>query len=260
MNFGVSSTVTMGKALRVIGYGLVIAISISFASAQTPSSQTPQATFAATSAHVAQPGSPINIKIFRWSTDEERAPLMAALNTPAPPPPPPPVAPAPEPAAPEADAAPAAPDQANAGRAGRAGRAGGRGGRGAAPPPPPKPITPVEALTNAITKAPTIGYIWTDEVTGYSIKYAYRLPLPAGGERIVLATSRVLGGGSMQWKPTEPATEYEFTVIELRLNAKGLGEGKTSLTSKVIVDNDAKTLAIENYTAAPVILQNVKKG
>jgi hypothetical protein len=262
MNFGVSSTMTMGKALRVIGYGLVIAISISFASAQTPSSQTPQATFAATSAHVAQPGSPINIKIFRWSTDEERAPLMAALNTPPPPPPPPPppAAPAPEPPAPEADAAPAAPDQANAGRAGRAGRAGGRGGRGAAPPPPPKPITPVEALTNAITKAPTIGYIWTDEVTGYSIKYAYRLPLPAGGERIVLATSRVLGGGSMQWKPTEPATEYEFTVIELRLNAKGLGEGKTSLTSKVIVDNDAKTLAIENYTAAPVILQNVKKG
>ena len=84
--------------------------------------------------------------------------------------------------------------------------------------------------------------------------------MPAGGERIVLATSRVLGGGSIQWKPTEPATDYQFTVIELRLNAKGLGEGKTSLTSKVIVDNEAKTLAIENYTAAPVILQNVKKG
>jgi len=124
----------------------------------------------------------------------------------------------------------------------------------------PKPITPIEALTTALVKAPTIGYIWTDEATGYSIKYAYRLPLPAGGERIVLATSRALGGGSIQWKPTEPATDYEFTVIELRLNAKGLGEGKTSLTSKVIVDNDAKTLAIENYTAAPVILQNVKKG
>lgn len=252
----------MGNALRVIGYGLIIAISISFASAQTPSSQTPQVTFAATSAHVAQPGSPVSIKLFRWSTDDERAPLIAALNTPPPPPPPPPAAAAPPPAAPEADAAPpAAPDQAN-GRAGRAGRGGrdGRGGRAAAPPPPPKPITPIEALTNAITKAPTIGYIWTDEVTGYSIKYAYRLPLPTGGERIVLATSRALGGGSMQWKPTEPATDYEFTIIELRLNAKGLGEGKTSLTSKVIVDNDAKTLAIENYAGAPVILQNVKKG
>jgi hypothetical protein len=88
------------------------------------------------------------------------------------------------------------------------------------------------------------------------------MPMPSGGERIILATSRALGAQSPQWKPTggEPATDYEFTVIELRLNAKGLGEGKTSLTAKVIVDNEAKTIALENYTAAPVILQNVKKG
>lgn len=249
----------MGNGIRVLGYTLIIAVSVSFASAQTSFTQAPQANFSATSAHVARPGSPVNIRIQRWSTDEERAPLIAALNTPPPPPPapPPPAAPAPAPPPPDGDAAQAAPP---AGRAGRAGRAGGRGGRGDTPPPPPKPITPIEALTTALTKAPTIGYIWTDEVTGYSIKYAYRIPLPAGGERIVLATSRALGGGSIQWKPTEPATDYEFTVIELRLNAKGLGEGKTSLTSKVVIDNEAKTLAIENYTAAPVILQNVKKG
>lgn len=250
----------MGNGLRVLGYGLIVSISVSFASAQTSFTQAPLAIFAATSAHVARPGSPVNIRIQRWSTEEERASLIAALNTPppAPPPPAPPAAPEPPPPAPDGDAAPA-PDRGNAGRAGRAGRGGGRGGRGDTAPPP-KPITPIEALTTAITKAPTIGYIWTDEVTGYSIKYAYRIPLPAGGERVVLATSRVLGGGSIQWKPTEPATDYGFTVIELRLNAKGLGEGKTSLTSKVIVDNEAKTLAIENYTAAPVILQNVKKG
>ena len=248
----------MGNGIRFLGYTLIIAISVSIASAQTSFTQAPQANFAAISAHVARPGSPVTIRIQRWSTDEERAPLIAALNTPPPPPPPPPpAAPAPAPPAPDGDAAQAAPP---AGRAGRAGRAGGRGGRGDTPPPPPKPITPIEALTTALTKAPTIGYIWTDEVTGYSIKYAYRIPLPAGGERIVLATSRALGGGSIQWKPTEPATDYEFTVIELRLNAKGLGEGKTSLTSKVVIDSEAKTLAIENYAAAPVILQNVKKG
>jgi len=262
----------MGYGLRTTGYLLIVAISVSLVSAQTPStpasSQAPQATFAATSAHVAQPGSPVSIRIFRWSTEEERGPLIAALNTPPPPPPapappPPAAAPAPETPPPDADAAPpaAAPDRGNAGRAGRAGRGGGRDGRGGrGEPPPPPPITPIGALTTAITKAPTIGYIWTDEATGYSIKYAYRLPLPAGGERVVLATSRVLGGGSIQWKPSEPTTEYEFTIIELRLNAKGLGEGKTSLTSKVVVDKEAKTLALENYAAAPVILQNVKKG
>lgn len=249
---------TMGNA-RVIGYGLVIAISITFASAQAPSTQTPQATFAATSAHVAQPGSPVNIKIFRWSSDEERAPLMAALNAPPPPPPPsppPPAAPAPPAPAPEGDAA-----AAQAGRAGRAGRAGGRGGRGDTPPPPPKPITPVEALTNAITKAPTIGYIWTDEVTGYSIKYAQRFPLQGGGERIILATSRRLGMYTTAWTPV-PATaakDLAFSLIELRVNAKGTGEGKASLTTGVVVDSEAKTIALENYAGAPVVLQNVKR-
>jgi hypothetical protein len=242
----------MGTLLRI---ALFLAIAIPLAHAQTA-----QVSFAATSAHVAQPGSPVSIKLQRWSTEEERAPIVAALNTPLPPPPPPPAAaPAPAPAADAPEAAAADQGAARAGRAGRAGR-GGRGGRGEAPPPPV--ITPIGALTSAITKAPTIGYIWTDEVTGYSIKYAYRLPQPDGGERIILATSRMLGQGSIQWKPasTDAPTNYEFTVIELRLNAKGLGEGRTSLTTKVVVDKDAKTIALENYSAAPVILQSVKRS
>ena len=78
----------------------------------------------------------------------------------------------------------------------------------------------------------------------------------------MLATNRVLGGQSPQWKPdgTQPPTEYQFTLIELRVNAKGIGEGKTSLTTKVVTDAEAKTIALENYAAAPVILQNVKRS
>ena len=56
-----------------------------------------------------------------------------------------------------------------------------------------------------------------------------------------------------------PLTDYEFTLIEIRLDAKGSGEGKTSLTTKVIVDNEAKTVALDNYAATPAILQNVKR-
>ena len=54
-------------------------------------------------------------------------------------------------------------------------------------------------------------------------------------------------------------------MIEIRLDSKGLGEGKTSLTTKVIVDdindvnNRAKTVALDNYAAAPAILKNVKR-
>jgi hypothetical protein len=98
-------------------------------------------------------------------------------------------------------------------------------------------------------------------VTGYSIKYAYHASLPDGGERIVLATDRRLGAYAAAWRPVAdtPLTDYEFTLIEIRLDARGSGEGKTSLTTKVIVDSDAKTVALEDYAATPAILQNVRR-
>ena len=49
-------------------------------------------------------------------------------------------------------------------------------------------------------------------------------------------------------------------MIEIRFNGKGVGEGKTSLTTKVIVDNEAKTVALENYATAAPILRNVKRS
>src|SRR5215813_6460800 len=63
--------------------------------------------FTAKSANVSEPGVPIKISIFRWSTDAERGTVDAALN------------PAPPPAANQAE-----------GRGGGGGRGGGRGGRG----------------------------------------------------------------------------------------------------------------------------------
>ena len=166
---------------------------------------------------------------------------------------------APDPALAEVDAA------GGGGAGGRGGRGGGRGGRGGrsgdAAAAPAKPPDPIQILNTAIDKAPTVGYIWTNEVVGYSIKYAQRIASPDGSERIVLATDRRLGGVTNAWKPAGSATptDYEFTVIELRINPKGVSEGKTTLTSKVAIDNDAKALVLENYAAVPVILGSVKK-
>jgi len=117
------------------------------------------------------------------------------------------------------------------------------------------------ALTAAIGKAPTLGYIWTNDITGYSIKYARQVSLPDGGARIILATDRRLGAYTAAWTPATatPVTDYEFTLIEIRLNAKGSGEGKTSLMTKVIVDQEAKTIALDDYAAAPAMLQHVKR-
>ena len=172
---------------------------------------------------------PMTIELFRWSTDVERAPLMAALAAPPPAP---------------AGAAPAA-------AAGRAGRAAGRGGRAAAPPP-----SPLERLTTAIKAAPTVGFIWSDGPTGYSIKYAWRSATPNTAERVVLVTDRRLGANDTSWpSPVAAAANAEFTVVEMRIDGKGVGEAKSSLTSPVVVDAAANTLAIDKYTDAPVLLK-----
>jgi hypothetical protein len=210
--------------------------------------------FTAKSANVTESGTPVRINLLRWSTDAERNSLVAAMNPTAPP------------AAERGGRGrgldpndPALADVVGAGAAAPAAR-GGRGGRGRgdAPAAPPSPIA---SLTAAIGKAPTLGYIWTNEVVGYSIKYAYRMSLPDGGERIILATDRRLGGASLSWKLTAASTptDYDFTIFEIRLDSKGVGEGKTSLTTKVVVDNDAKSLAIENYAGTPAVLAGVKR-
>jgi hypothetical protein len=108
----------------------------------------------------------------------------------------------------------------------------------------------------------TVGYLWTSASAGYSIRYAYRIPGSDGGQRIILLTDRKLGAWSPEaWKPTAAATPdpNSFSVIELRVNRAGQGEGKTSLTTKVTFESATKSIALENYAAQPVILKGVAK-
>ena len=93
-------------------------------------------------------------------------------------------------------------------------------------------------------------------MTGYSIKYAWHAPAAAGRERIVLVTERRLGAHAPDWTPFPLVTpDAEFTVVELRVDAKGVGEGKASLTTNVGLDAQAQTLALDGYAAAPPLLK-----
>ena len=179
-------------------------------------------------------GSSLEITLFRWPTDAERAPLLAALST--------------------------TPLPAPTGRAAGPGGRGGRGGRGATPPAP----SPMARLEAAVKAAPTCGYIWGEGVTGYSIKYAWRAPSADGADRIVLVTDRRIGahapastlapGAPASTAPGDPV-ERDFTVIEMRLDGKGSGEAKSSLGTRVVVDGAAKTLALDDYASAPALLK-----
>lgn len=126
---------------------------------------------------------------------------------------------------------------------------------------PAAAVTPESSLLAALEKGPIVGHLWSSEVAGYALRYAARVPGPDGGERIVLITDRRLGVYNDLWKPvgSDAATNYPFSVIELRLNSKGEGEGKVSLTGKVTLDSAASTIALENYNALPVVFRNVSR-
>jgi hypothetical protein len=213
--------------------GIVFAGALALA--QTPASG-PVLRLTATTANVSGAPDSIRIDVLRWSTDAERDQLMAAWNMTAP----------------------------AGGRAGRGGRGGGgrggggRGGRGGEEVA--APATPESTLAAALEQIPTVGYLWSSEVAGYALRYAGKVASSDGGERIILITDRRLGNANDLWKPAAPGapSTYEFSVIELRLGAKGDGEGKTSLTGKVAPDSAAKILTPENYDALPVVLKNVK--
>ena len=86
-----------------------------------------------------------------------------------------------------------------------------------------------------------------------------RIPSADGGERIILATNRRIGAHALSWQPASGnSTVYEFTLLEIRLSSAGSGEGKASLTATVAIDNENKTIGLENYAAAPALLENVK--
>jgi hypothetical protein len=118
------------------------------------------------------------------------------------------------------------------------------------------------AFLGVLKSMETVGYLWTGEAVGYPIRYAVRQTTADGAERIILATDRPLGAFLPRpWMARTPAQtqSHPFALIEIRLPKGGAGEGKLSLAAKVTTDATAKTIALDGYDAAPVMLRNVRR-
>ena len=114
-----------------------------------------------------------------------------------------------------------------------------------------------------LSDSPTLGHLWRgNSGLGYSLKYARRTTTPDGGVRITLVTGRPLGTYSRDpWKATDAsvAAVHDFTVIELRLDSNGTGEGKMSVATDVTIDAQAGLVALKDYDTAPVLLDPVQR-
>jgi len=114
-----------------------------------------------------------------------------------------------------------------------------------------------EKLLDVLQDTPKVGYVRNSASTGWDLRYARHTPLPDGGERVVVATDRPLG--FREQSDQLPSVDYPFTVVELRLNAEGEGEGKLSVAAKIVADKESGNIVLENYGAQPVLLQAVKR-
>jgi hypothetical protein len=112
-------------------------------------------------------------------------------------------------------------------------------------------------ISDALQELQTVGYIWTGGALGYALKYTHRTELPDGGEHIVLVTDRPLGrwdrAGPWRDGDTEPR---DFTVVEIRLDAGGNGEGRMSLAAPLVVDAEQQTVGLGGDGAGPAHLEN----
>jgi hypothetical protein len=122
-----------------------------------------------------------------------------------------------------------------------------------------------DALLRALQKMPSHGRMRVPSLQGpdplqlrlgWDLRYAWQEKGPDGGRRVVLATDRFIPW----WEATNrPRTiDYPFTVIEIRANAEGKGEGKMSIATKINFDKKKNIIELETYASEPLRLQNVQ--
>ena len=103
---------------------------------------------------------------------------------------------------------------------------------------------------------PRVGYIRSSRLPTWEVQFAQSSPLPDGGRRIVLATDRPLTDAERARH--NRTDQYEFLLVEIRLDKQGKGEGRTADGTKVKLNKDTRSLEIDQYSAEPVKLINVE--
>jgi hypothetical protein len=113
-----------------------------------------------------------------------------------------------------------------------------------------------DALLSQLQKLKRIGFMRLPNSLGYDVQFARLVEGEDGGSRIILATDRRIG---FQEARNQPRTiDYPFTLLEIRLNKDGVGQGKMSVATKITLNKKTKTVELENYSSEPVRLTEVK--
>jgi hypothetical protein len=114
-----------------------------------------------------------------------------------------------------------------------------------------------DKVLDALRDAYAAGWIHWPGNLDYTLRYARRTPRPDGGEDVVLVIdSRTWIG----WHPAHSAgwTDAPFSVLQLRLDKAGTGEGKLALGNKIRGDKEAG-IVLDDYAGQPTFLNDVRR-
>jgi len=113
-----------------------------------------------------------------------------------------------------------------------------------------------DKLLRALQDIPRVGTMKTPDTLSYDLHYA-RLTRDGDEDRVVLVTDRPIS----MWEQADfnRTLQYPFTVVEMRLDPSGKGEGKITVATKIIADPKTGQITLENYSSQPVRLSNVRR-
>jgi hypothetical protein len=112
-----------------------------------------------------------------------------------------------------------------------------------------------DAFLRALVDVKSVGWIASPTSLRYDFFYARATTTDEGGRRIMLITDRPM----QIWERLEaaPTRDYPFTVVELRLDKGGQGNGTLAQLVQLRLIGDV--LGIENYASGPMKLNEVKR-
>jgi len=112
-----------------------------------------------------------------------------------------------------------------------------------------------EAMVRIMQDLPQVGYIRGANTMGDALFYAWSTNNPDGTRTVIIATDRPISVAAMVAPGT--ANKYDATVIEMRFNKDGKGEGKIVVAGKAYIDPKTGKAGITNYEGQPVRLERI---
>jgi hypothetical protein len=111
-------------------------------------------------------------------------------------------------------------------------------------------------LLRALQRNKRVGFIRLPNSLGYDLRFARQVPGEDGGRRIIIATDRRIG--FQEARQNARTMDYPFSLIEMRINAQGEGEGKFAVATRITYNKDKQVIELENYSSEPVRLTTIR--